>query len=349
MTGLMSLVCQHAGFLVLEAVVGMLGALLISKYGSHFGLIDLPSCRSSHSIPTPKGGGVGILAAFFISCVWWGVNFLWCLPAVILSLISLLDDRGHIAPIWRLVAQFVAAGFVIFSMLCNSCQLFSPVISTNDFLLSIVMFWASIVFLVGTANFYNFMDGINGMAAITAMVAFGLLSVYGVINQKPYQFIMVCAGLGAGCAGFLPFNLLDAKVFMGDAGSVLLGFVFAAAVLSFVSDFKEFVLLSSFLLPFYADELYTMWERVADRQSLLKPHRRHLYQVLANEAGIAHWKVSLSYGAFQLVTGMFLWQAYRLGDAWLIFSMICIWILFGWANRTIKKRYLPRKMQDSGY
>ncbi len=349
MTGLMSLVCQHAGFLLLEAVSGMLGALLIWRYGSHLGLIDLPSCRSSHSIPTPKGGGVGILAAFFISCVWWDVNFFWYLPAVILSIISLLDDRGHIAPIWRLVAQFMAAGFVIFSMLCNSGPLFSPVLSTNDSRLFIVMFWTSTVFLVGTANFYNFMDGINGMAAITGMVAFGLLSMYGVINQKPYQFIIVCAGLGASCAGFLPFNLLDARVFMGDVGSVLLGFVFAASVLIFASDFKEFVLLSSFLFPFYADELYTMWERLADRQSLLKPHRRHLYQVLANEAGISQWKVSLGYGSFQVATGVFLWRISLLSTEWFLFSLLGIWLLFWCVNRSIKSRYLSGNMQESGY
>jgi len=106
------------------------------------------------------------------------------------------------------------------------------------------------VFIVGTANYYNFMDGINGIAAITGIVAFCLLGFYGSLNGRDPAMIALCFALAFACAGFLPFNMPAARVFMGDVGSVLLGFVFACIVVLFSNSFSEFVVLASFLFPF---------------------------------------------------------------------------------------------------
>ncbi|MBW1792430.1 MAG: UDP-N-acetylmuramyl pentapeptide phosphotransferase, partial [Deltaproteobacteria bacterium] len=91
------------------------------------------------------------------------------------------------------------------------------------------------------------------------------------------------------CLGFLPFNMPTAKVFMGDVGSILLGFVFAGMVVYLSKNFMDFICLVAFLFPFYVDELTTMFVRVRDGEKLSKPHRRHLYQLLANEYQIPHW------------------------------------------------------------
>ena len=91
---------------------------------------------------------------------------------------------------------------------------------------------------------------------------------------------------------------------MGDVGSVLLGFVFAALVVMLSRGFLDFVCLAGFLFPFYADELTTMVVRLKDGENLLRPHRRHLYQLLTNEKGISHWKISVWYGLFQLAVGI---------------------------------------------
>jgi Fuc2NAc and GlcNAc transferase len=95
-----------------------------------------------------------------------------------------------------------------------------------------------------------------------------------------------------------------ARVFMGDVGSVLLGFVFAGLVVGLSRSLIDFVVLCGFLFPFYADELSTMAVRIKDGENLLRPHRRHIYQLLANEMEVAHWKVSVAYGIFQVIVGL---------------------------------------------
>jgi Fuc2NAc and GlcNAc transferase len=91
---------------------------------------------------------------------------------------------------------------------------------------------------------------------------------------------------------------------MGDVGSILLGFVFAALVIWCSTNFLDFLCMASFLFPFYADEITTEIIRLKDGEKLWQPHRRHLYQLLANECQIAHWKVSFGYGLGQLTVGL---------------------------------------------
>ena len=169
----------------------------------------------------------------------------------------------------------------------------------NGMLVAALMALA-VIYIVGTANFYNFMDGINGIAGITGIVGFGLLALYLHITGA-HSFLKIMAiSLSLACAGFLPFNMPRAWVFMGDVGSILLGFLFGGMVVLLSKSLLDFICLASFLFPFYADELTTMSVRIKDRENLLNPHRLHIYQLMANEKGIAHWKVSMSYGLLQL-------------------------------------------------
>lgn len=157
------------------------------------------------------------------------------------------------------------------------------------------------LYVTGTANHYNFMDGINGIAGV---VAFGLLAFYASNSGVEHCFVVLSICMSLSCLGFLPFNMPKAKVFMGDVGSVLLGFVFAAMVVLLSKSFLDFLCLAGLLFPFYAEELTTLVVRIRDGDSLTRPHRKHLYQLLANERGIAHWKVSVGYGLLQLVVGV---------------------------------------------
>ncbi len=335
-------------FLGAEFLLGLAGAWIVSCYGSHLGLVDIPSVRSSHKVPTPKGGGIGILFAFILACILYKVSAWFFLPASCLSFFSLIGDRVHISPRIRLAVQFASA-FVLLLGLGN-LAVFHSLVGQASCSLPCLLFMSFLaaVFVVGTANFYNFMDGINGIAGITGIIGFGLLAGYGLSHHREPGLVMVCIGMATACAGFLPFNLPRAKVFMGDVGSILLGFLFAASVLVFSSNVEEFVLLSGFLFPFYADELVTMAERIRDRQSLSMPHRRHLYQVLANEAGIAHWKVSLGYGLFQFMAGLLFWKASIAGLAHLSASMAIVLFLFFYVNNAIKAKYLYCENQDRG-
>ena len=108
---------------------------------------------------------------------------------------------------------------------------------------------------------------------------------------------------------------------MGDVGSILIGYVFAWAVVRLSHSPADFMCLCAFLCTFYADELSTMSVRLREGENLLRPHRRHLYQLLANEKGIAHWRVSSGYALAQLVVGLCAWRAGRQG-AGLVLGML---------------------------
>ena len=283
---------------LLSVLFGSAASWVLSFIAPKFGLIDYPNKRSSHREPTPKGGGVGILITFVFASLFFKIPGGFWIPATFLSLISLFGDRFDFSPKIRLPVQFVAAFALLLTM--NPIQLFQ----TNRLILILPLS----VFIVGTVNFYNFMDGINGISAITGIVAFGLLAFlyFDVEADKLFSLLSLCICLS--CIGFLPFNIPKARIFMGDVGSILLGFVFASMVIVLAKNFQDFISLSSLLFPFYADELSTMAIRIRDGENLLHPHRRHLYQLLVNEKGIPHWEVSIVFGLLQLIIGVsFMW------------------------------------------
>ena len=280
--------------LVLCFVLGAAGAILFARFGNRLGFLDRPDERSSHRVATPKGGGIGILAAFICLSIFYDIPAGFWIPAVLVSMLGLYTDWRDLSPGFRLLAHFIAALVLLVSL-----PVIEPHSSGQIFLIALCA-----IFIVGTANFYNFMDGINGIAAITAFMALGFMTVYLHLSGVKLNFMYLSGGLSLACLGFLPFNWPGARVFMGDVGSLLIGFVYAGLVIVFSHDLLDFLCLSSFIFLFYADELTTMFVRLKDKQSLLRPHRRHLYQILSNEYGLAHWKVSLGYAGAQFIISM---------------------------------------------
>ena len=140
------------------------------------------------------------------------------------------------------------------------------------------------------------MDGIDGIAGITGVVGFALTAGFSKIAEVDGSLFFLSLAMSAACAGFLPFNLPKARVFMGDVGSILLGFVFAGITFILSSDVGSFLCFLSFMFPFYADALTTLFVRWRDGEKLSQAHRRHLYQVLANELAFSHWLISCGYG-----------------------------------------------------
>ena len=274
------------------------GAWIIGKSAPRWGLVDLPNKRSSHTIPTAKGGGIGILMGFVLSSLVLEIPASFWLPATFLALFSFWGDKVELSPKFRLPVQFVVALIFLAVHLFSD---FSSAISSLPFPISLPPL---AVFIVATANFYNFMDGINGIAGITGIVGFGLLAFYGYLSGIDSSFITLAICVALACVGFLPFNIPKARVFMGDVGSILLGFVFAGMILWASKSLLDFICLTIFLFPFYADELTTMAVRLKHGEKLTRPHRKHLYQLLANEREIPHWKISLGYGLLQLIVGV---------------------------------------------
>ncbi|MCD6184611.1 MAG: glycosyltransferase family 4 protein [Deltaproteobacteria bacterium] len=277
-----------------SVVLGGAGAWLVTRWGSGFGLLDKSNDRSSHDGVVPKGGGIGILAAFLLAAWMLGLPVLFWMCAGLISLLSLYGDRREIPPKVRLSIQLLGSVGLLFGLFYWEGR------GVSVYLL--ILFFA--VFVAGTANYYNFMDGINGIAGITGVVGFGLIALFAVFSGGHDSLISLSVCIGLACMGFLPFNMPKARVFMGDVGSVLLGFVFAGLVVGLSYSVNDFVVLCAFLFPFYADELTTLYVRLRDGDNLLKPHRRHLYQLLANEMRVDHWKVSAVYGVLQLMVGI---------------------------------------------
>jgi Fuc2NAc and GlcNAc transferase len=288
-----SILMKNVIFVSICGLMGLAGVQFIRKYGNKLGIVDVPNERSSHNNVIPKGGGIGILAAFVLCAFMLGFSKTFWLSSLVLSLVSFVGDRLAIKPKDRLVVHFG----------CGLVFLIGVMAVYDTHVWMFLLFIPLCVFIVGTANFYNFMDGIDGIAGITGVVGFLLLAFYGYGSGADSRYIVLAVSMAFACAGFLPFNLPKAKVFMGDVGSVLLGFVFACMVILLSRTPLDFICMTSFLFPFYADELTTMVVRIREGDRLTEPHRKHVYQLLANEYGIDHWKVSLGYGSLQLFIG----------------------------------------------
>ena len=304
--------------LVCSAVLASAGAWLVSRFAYRLGLLDIPNDRSSHSLPTPRGGGIGILLSFIIASFASGTSLLLWLPIVFVALVSLFDDKLNLTFRIRLLFQFGAALVILFVLLTPL-----PINPLLKFLLLVCLS----VFIAGTANFFNFMDGINGIAGLTGTVGFVLLALFARKQGYDTQALVLLA-VSCACLGFLPFNFPAARVFMGDVGSVLLGFLYAVSVVALARNPLEFLALAACLSTFYVDALTTLFIRWRSGERLTQAHRRHLYQLLANQMHLPHWQVSLGYAVIQALVGI---ASLRLASSGAVqFTLFLFAAFFAW-------------------
>jgi len=236
--------------------------LTLNKHGM---IQDVPNERSLHSEPIPRIGGVGVMAGIFSGWVllfefwaWWIV-----VPMVGLFLMSLLDDVRNLPVKTRLMGHFVAALVVVVGADVNWIWLV-PVV----------------LFIVWMINLYNFMDGSDGMAGGMALFGFGIYGFAGLINDDQ-AFAMLSFSIGAAGLGFLYHNFHPAKVFMGDAGSIPLGFLAAAfGVWGWRQEYWAFWFPILVFSPFVADATITLFARLWRREKLSQAHHSHYYQRL---------------------------------------------------------------------
>jgi Fuc2NAc and GlcNAc transferase len=254
------------------------------------GLVDVPGPRSSHARATPRGGGLVLLAAlgaavlFVAPAPWRGrpeVGVL-LLAAGALALVGLADDRFSLPAAWRLTVQVGAAAAVV-AVAGGLGRV--PLPAPLDAPLGPLSGAAAVLWIVAAVNFYNFMDGIDGLAALQGAVTGLGVALAG---WDPFA-VLVGAALAGGCAAFLCFNWSPARIFLGDVGSLLLGFAFAALPLLAPAPQRPravfFVALSLWL--FLADATFTLLRRLARGARWDEAHREHLYQRLV-KAGTSH-------------------------------------------------------------
>jgi UDP-N-acetylmuramyl pentapeptide phosphotransferase/UDP-N-acetylglucosamine-1-phosphate transferase len=310
-------------------LIGVLGAYLAMKFGGRMGINDIPNHRSSHEVVIPRGGGVGILIAFIAASLVLSIPLWLWLPALAIALVSLWGgDKHRLSVKERLVIQFGC------SMIFLIFFLYSKQVALSTYLLIVPIS----VFIVGTSNFYNFMDGIDGIAGITGVVGFLLLYLYNHIPGEVDGYPALCLTLSFSCLGFLCFNIPKAKVFLGDIGSILLGFLFACLVIALSENMVDFIVMIGFMAPFYFDELLTMIVRKKNGDSLIIAHRKHIYQLLANEAGISHCKISLAYGVAQAIIGLSLIMIKPMGVNFILLVYLVYGLISVWVSITIRKK-----------
>lgn len=307
---------------LLSFFLSLLFAALTSRFGLRVGLTDTPNERSSHTVTIPRSGGIGIWVAFILTGLFFTQFQIFTILAGIVGLIGLLEDWFSISQKIRLISM------LIISTLAVSLFLGMP---TSVIPILLFLFW--ITFITGTANFYNFMDGIDGIAGLTGFVGFGFVAVFSFFLANNPDVALMSIVLSVGCLGFLLLNFPKAKVFMGDVGSIFLGFVFASFLVKLSTNINGFLCIIMFLCMFYADALVTISCRWKRGENLILAHRSHLYQYMCNELNLPHWKVSLSYAFTQFVFALLALLAYKKGIIW----QVIVFMFFGFMFLVIYK------------
>lgn len=290
--------------LLLAGVSSALLTGLVRRYALARSILDIPNARSSHTAPTPRGGGVAIVLATLVAYCLLAVEgeldrpVLWALlgSGGFVALIGFLDDHGHVAASWRLFAHFAAAIWALVWLGgAPPLPLFGSEIELGWFGAALAA-----VFLVWLLNLYNFMDGIDGIASVEAIsVGIGGALLY-LLAGKP-SLAMAPLALAAATGGFLLWNFPPARIFMGDAGSGFLGIVLG--VLSLQAAWQAPQLLWSWMIllgVFVVDATFTLLRRLLRGEKVYQAHRSHAYQRASRRFG-RHLPVTLAVAAIDLL------------------------------------------------
>jgi UDP-N-acetylmuramyl pentapeptide phosphotransferase/UDP-N-acetylglucosamine-1-phosphate transferase len=271
-------------------------------------MLDQPNARSSHTIPTPRGGGLAIAAAVAGGWLVAGLEtpeqtrcLLQALLVVAVAALGWLDDLYSLSARLRLAFQVVL--MVLTLLLWPPVGVIEvPVLGALN--LAFLAWPLTLIGLLGLLNAYNFMDGIDGIAGTQGLVAGVMWIVMARVAGAPL-LVAVALGCAGGCAGFLPHNWPRARIFMGDVGSTTLGYLFALLPVCTLelghlpqSERVPFAALMA-VWPFVLDAGLTFLRRLARGENVFAAHRSHLYQRCVI-AGFPHARVTLLYGALAL-------------------------------------------------
>lgn len=286
--------------------VGVLSFALthvLRRYALHKSLLDIPNGRSSHTIPTPRGGGVAIVISYLVALVWMlcaGLigrdPFLAMFGAgALIAALGFLDDHGHIAARWRLLGHFFAAAWALFWLGGL------PPISVFGMTLApgVIVNVLAAFYLVWLLNLYNFMDGIDGIASVEAIcVCVGAAIIYALSGVATLVWLPVL--LACAVAGFLAWNFPPAKIFMGDAGSGFLGIMLGCLSLQGAWISSQFLWVWLILLGvFIVDATVTLIRRLIRGDKVYEAHRSHAYQFASRRFG-KHLPVTSAVGVINL-------------------------------------------------
>lgn len=267
---------------IIVAILFVILELVYFKIADFFNIIDKPNHRSSHTTVTLRGGGIIFPVAVVVAFIMGYVSVPVLTAVVLVSIVSFIDDIYPLPTLPRFLSHLIAVLLLLFDL-----NLFG------------IEFWiipVSIVLLIGWINAFNFMDGINGITVLYAMVS---LLTFGYLYQNEDQFPVFIL-MEISCLVFGFFNIRKkAKTFAGDVGSISMAVFLAYFMLKLIFE-KQQIGYLLFFSVYGIDAIVTILYRIKNKENILQPHRSHLYQYLSNEMQWSHVSVSLLYAVIQL-------------------------------------------------
>jgi len=322
---------------VLAALVASTVALVATNAAERVsrgrGLLDVPNSRSSHVTPTPRIGGIGIVAG--VAAAWilvggWethgGIALL--ASSALLAVVGLADDLGHTSLIGKYLAQLVSSAVVILVMQPTLAIEVETAALTIDGITALVI---STLWLTAVINAFNFIDGIDGMLASLVVV----IGIVGASIASPGADENLVA-VAAACLGFLVWNHAPATIFMGDVGSQFLGLWVGASVLGAAGGTASVIPIVILFGIVLFDTGLTLVRRSREGKNLFAAHREHLYQRLVT-SGVSHRTVTAAYAGVTAALGALAltWSAQPLPMQLAVVVLLAIagWLLVAWVRR----------------
>lgn len=315
-----------ASFL-LAAGVAAAAVYALLRTGAAVLPLDVPNERSLHRAPVPRVGGVGVLVGASVSIALGALDFWFPLGiAIALAVVSFMDDLRGLPPAVRLFAHMAAATALVVFAVPGAGLL------------------ASIALVLATAwitNLYNFMDGSDGLAGGMALIGFATYAIAAAIAGSEGLMAM-CASLAGAACGFLMFNFHPARVFLGDVGSIPLGFLAAALGIAGWRDGLWPLWFPVLVFgPFIGDATITLLKRILRRERVWEAHRDHYYQRMVR-LGLGHRGTAwVAYGLMSVCAVAALWgrelsppmQAVAFGAASAVLAVVAASVDLLWARR----------------
>ena len=302
------------------------------RIADRFNIIDKPNLRSSHTSIVLRGGGIIFLFGTWLFWVFFGLQYSWFILGLsLIGIVSFIDDIHSLPDSVRLVAQF-AAMFLMFYQF--------DILNWHDWWMVLI----ALIVCVGIINAYNFMDGINGITggySIAVLLPLMYLNASDGFISQDYLCVV-----GLSLLVFCFFNFRKkAKCFAGDVGSISIAFILLFALGKLIIKTGDLSYLT-FLAVYGADAVLTICHRIQLHENLGEAHRKHAYQLMANELKIPHVRVSLLYMALQLVISaglIFIPINHFLYMGVIIVILATAYLLFMKKNYHLHEEYLKSK------
>lgn len=305
------------------------------RMADKFNIVDKPNLRSSHSLNILRGGGIIFLFSAWLFWAFFGLQYTWFILGLsLVGMVSFFDDIHSLPDSVRLVAQFVAMGLIFYQF---------EILNWHDWWIVLI----ALVVCVGIINAFNFMDGINGITggySISVLLPLMYLNDLDDFISQDYLYVV-----GISLLVFCFFNFRKkAKCFAGDVGSISIAYILLFALGKLIiktGDLSYITLLSVYGI----DTVLTICHRIKLHENLGEAHRKHAYQLMANELKIPHVLVSLIYMFLQLAISfglIFMPINHYIYMGVIVISLAVVYLIFMKRNYHLHESYIQSKLQQ---